>query len=148
MIKDILSSTAEVKVRFSEVDSMGIVWHGHYVKYMEEGREVFGNEYGISYLDIKANGFMAPLVSLDFSYKKPLRYGDTVIVEIRYTDSDSAKIIFDYKLYRKSDGELVATGHSVQVFLDMDGELILTFPKFVEEWKKRWGVNKIAEASR
>ena len=52
IMKKVLKDRTEVKVRFGEVDSMGIVWHGNYVKYIEEGRESFGRKYGISYLEL------------------------------------------------------------------------------------------------
>ncbi len=42
-----LKSRIEVRVRFSEVDSLKMVWHGSYVKYMEDGREAFGREFGL-----------------------------------------------------------------------------------------------------
>jgi acyl-CoA thioester hydrolase len=127
-------------VRFSEVDSMQIVWHGHYVKYMEEGREDFGRKFGINYMSIKANGYMAPVVKLNCDYKKTLSYDDNVIVETRYIDSDAAKIIYSYKIFRASDKELVATGESVQVFLSMNRELVLTIPPFFGAWKKKCGL--------
>ena len=41
----------EILVRFNEADPLGIVWHGHYIRYFEDGREAFGNQYGIGYLD-------------------------------------------------------------------------------------------------
>ena len=48
-----LESESTFKVRFSEVDSMKIVWHGNYVHYFEDGREAFGKKYeGLSYLDM------------------------------------------------------------------------------------------------
>jgi len=119
---------------------MHIVWHGHYVKYMEEGREDFGHKYGINYMLIKEKGYTAPLVKIVCDYKKTLSYEDTVIVETRYVDSDAAKIIYAFRIYRASDKELVATGESVQVFLDMNRELVLTIPPFFEEWKKKWGL--------
>jgi acyl-CoA thioester hydrolase len=140
MTKKQLISTIEFPVRFSEVDSMNIVWHGHYVKYMEEGREDFGRKFGISYMVIKANGYMAPVVKLTCDYKKVLTYDDRVIVETRYVDSDAAKITYAFRIYRASDQELVATGESVQVFTDMDRELILTVPPFFEDWKKKMGL--------
>ncbi len=37
-----LVSTTEVLVRFNEADPLGIVWHGHYIRYFEDGREDFG----------------------------------------------------------------------------------------------------------
>lgn len=135
-----LTSVIEFPVRFSEVDSMQIVWHGHYVKYMEEGREDFGRKYGINYMLIKANGYMAPVVKLTCDFKKALSYDDRVIVETRYIDSDAAKIVYSFKIFRASDKVLAATGESVQVFLDMDRELVLTVPPFFEEWKKKWGL--------
>jgi acyl-CoA thioester hydrolase len=140
MTKNPLSSVVEFPVRFSEVDSMQIVWHGHYVKYMEEGRENFGRKYGINYMTIKANGYMAPVVRLTCDYKKTLSYDDQVIVETKYIDSDAAKIVYSFKIFRSSDNELVATGESVQVFLDMNRELVLTIPPFFEAWKKKWGI--------
>jgi len=135
-----LISEVQFPVRFSEVDSMQIVWHGHYVKYMEEGREHFGRKYGISYMMIKANAYMAPVVKLSCDYKKTLFYDDQVIVETCYIDSDAAKIIYAFKIFRASDKELVATGESVQVFTDMNSELVLTIPPFFKAWKKKYGV--------
>jgi len=135
-----LISTVEFPVRFSEVDSMNIVWHGHYVKYMEEGRESFGRKYGISYMEIRDNGYMAPVVKLSCDYKKPLSYHDNVIVETRYVNNEAAKIIFAFRIFRSSDKELVATGESVQVFMDMNRELVLFIPPILEAWKKEWGL--------
>ena len=135
-----LTSITEFPVRFSEVDSMLVVWHGHYVKYMEEGREDFGRKFGINYMLIKAKGYMTPVVKLTCDFKKSLSYDDSVIVETRFVDCDAAKIIFAFRIYRASDNELVATGESVQVFLDMDRTLVLTVPGFLEDWKKKWGL--------
>ena len=137
-----LSYVAEIPVRFSEVDSLQIVWHGHYIEYMEEAREAFGKKYGLSYLDWKANGYMVPLIKISCEFKRPIQYGDNAVVEIDLMDTDAAKIIFSYKIYRASDHELAATGESVQVFLDMDQELVLTVPKVFEEWKIRHGLRK------
>jgi len=131
-----LSSQTTIKVRFSEVDMMQIVWHGHYVKYIEEGREHFGRKHGISYMQIRNQGYMAPVVKLILDYKKPLKYGDDAIIETTFHNAEAAKIIYDFKIYRSSDKELVATGQSIQVFLDMEFDLVLTAPKFFSDWKE------------
>ncbi len=135
-----LTSIIEFPVRFSEVDLMQIVWHGNYIKYMEEGREDFGRKYGISYMQIRDHGYMAPLVKVTCEFKKTVAYEDRIIVETRFIDHDAAKITYAFRIYRASDNELVATGESVQVFLDMNRELVLTNPPFFEEWKKKWGL--------
>ncbi len=135
-----LITTTEAVVRFSEVDSMAVVWHGNYVKYLEDGREAFGLQYGLHYLDVYQNELMTPIVKMSLEYKQPLRYGDTAVIVTEFVNCLSAKIIFHYKIYRKSDNELVATGESTQVFLNLNGELILTLPPFMEEWKTKMGL--------
>lgn len=138
----VLTASKEIEVRFSEVDSMGIVWHGSYAKYFEDAREEFGRKYDIGYLRIFGEGFYAPLVKLDFNYKKPLVYGNKIRVEIEYLPTEAAKICFDYRIYLEV-GEtrvLAATGSSMQVFLDKDYQLVWGNPDFYEAWKKQWKV--------
>lgn len=135
-----LKDKTEVKVRFGEVDSMGIVWHGNYVKYIEEGRESFGKKYGISYLDIYAHDVMAPVVNMNIDFKKQVHYGDKLIVETEYVDQQAAKILFRFKIFRKSDNELVATAETTQVFIDLDREMLLYPPQFAIDWKKKMGL--------
>jgi acyl-CoA thioester hydrolase len=138
LTKKTLSIRTEVRVRFSEVDSLKIVWHGHYVKYFEDGREAFGKKYELGYLDYFANELVTPLVKVSIDYKYPLFYGDHAIIETTYVDTDAAKIMFEYKIFRASNMELVATGDTTQVFLNTDRELLLTMPKFFADWKKKW----------
>ncbi|MGX5819566.1 acyl-CoA thioesterase [Chitinophaga lutea] len=140
-MQPVLSESAEVVVRFNEADPLGIVWHGNYIRYFEDGREAFGARYRLRYLDIFDQGFTVPVVNVECNYKKPLRYGDTVVVETRYVNTEAAKIRFEYTLYNKSTGEVVCTGSSVQVFVDQAASLLqLTIPPFFAEWKKEWGV--------
>jgi acyl-CoA thioester hydrolase len=130
----------EIPVRFSEVDSMKIVWHGNYLRYFEDGRESFGLVYNLGYLDVYRHKVMIPIVKVNCNFLKPLVYGDTAIVETRFIESEAAKIQFEYKIFRKSDNELMATGSSMQVFLTPEGELLLTPPEFFTGWKKKWGI--------
>ncbi len=135
----VLTNRTNFRVRFSEVDSMKIVWHGEYVKYFEDGREAFGREFeGLGYLDIQNSGFLAPVVELNLEYKKSLRCGEKAIVETRYINTEAAKICFEYSIFREGDGELIATGSSIQVFTDQEGELQLLSPAYYLEWKKKW----------
>jgi acyl-CoA thioester hydrolase len=135
-----LSAVIEIKIRFSEVDSMGIVWHGSYSLYFEEAREEFGRKYDIGYLKMVNEGFYAPLVKLDFDYKKPLIYGDTMLVEVEYHPTAAAKICFSYKIFNKKDHSLAVTGKSIQVFLDKNYQLEWNNPEFYQQWKTKNGV--------
>ena len=133
-----LTTRTEVKVRFNEVDSLGIAWHGHYVRYFEDGREAFGAEYGLGYLDVYENGLVTPIVQLTCDYKRPLTYGDSILIETTYVDNPAARIHFNYIVYQLARHEVVATGSTTQVFLDRHSrELLLSTPTFFEAWKQR-----------
>jgi len=133
-----LSGIVEVNVRFNEADPLGIVWHGHYIRYFEDGREAFGNEHGIGYLDFYKKGFVIPVVSVQCDFKRSLKYGERVIVESIFIPCAAAKIKFEYKLYNAATKQVVATGSSVQVFLDKEtSTLQLVNPSFFEDWKTK-----------
>ena len=133
-----LIHNSSFSVRFNEVDSLGIVWHGNYITYFEDGREAFGNLHGLGYLEMYKIGFVIPVVSVQCDYKRSLRYGDRVIVETKFIPTDAAKLKFTYRLFNAVTGVLVATGSSVQVFLSKEDSILqLSNPPFFEEWKKK-----------
>lgn len=80
-------------VRFSEVDSMNVVWHGSYPLYFEDAREAFGKEYDLEYMGFFKHGYFAPLVELTFHYKKPIRYEMRPRIDIIYRPTEAAKIV-------------------------------------------------------
>lgn len=134
-----LSCLTEIKIRFCEVDSIKVVWHGNYVKYLEDGREDFGEKFGLQYLKIFDNGFTAPVVDMKLQFKQSISVGDSIIVETIYKPTKAAKIIFDYNIYKKSDNSLVLTAQTTQVFMDLEGNLQLSNPNFYEDWKNNFG---------
>ena len=135
-MKKELTSRTEIQVRFNEADPLGIVWHGHYIRYLEDGREAFGIMHGLDYLKVYELGFIIPVVSVQCDFKRSLRYGDKVIVETMYVPCEAAKLKFGYRLFNAATGELVATGSSVQVFLDKKDSVLQLFnPPFFEDWK-------------
>ena len=133
-----LAVTIPFGIRFSDVDSMNIVWHGSYPLYFEDAREAFGKKGDLGYMRMFKMGVYAPLVDLRFQYRKAMTYEMNPEIKITYRPTDAAKIIFDYEIRDRKDGSLLATGYSVQVFLDENYNLLLFNPPFYEEWKKKW----------
>lgn len=140
MKEPVLSAEKIIDIRFSEVDSMSIVWHGSYVQYFEDAREEFGRKYQLEYLRIYDHGYYAPLVELKLNYKQPLQYQHQARVVITFRPTDAAKIVFDYEVFDLETNQLAATGHSVQVFIDRDRNLVLQTPEFFQKWKEENGV--------
>ncbi len=138
-MKKTLVHSSELEVRFSEADPLGIVWHGHFIRYFEEAREAFGAAYGLRYLDLFRQNIVVPIVHVECNYKRILRYGHTVRLETTYVDTPAAKLLFEYTITDLNTRELVADGNTTQVFLDKQSlQLMLTRPAFIDEWKERW----------
>jgi acyl-CoA thioester hydrolase len=108
----------KVRVRYAETDQMGVVYHGNYAQYFEMGRVEWLRNLGLSYSFLEKNGIMLPVVSLTINYKKPARYDDLITVRTILKKQESVKIEFDYEIYN-GRGELLTTGNSVLVFVDM-----------------------------
>ena len=135
-----LKASKEIEIRFSEVDMMQVVWHGAYALYFEDAREAFGAKYGLSYMGYVDHGYFAPIVEQTIHYKKPIRYGMKPRIDIIYRPTEAAKIVYDYEIYDTEDESLIATGHSVQVFMDMKYNLVWENPEFYLEWKRKYDI--------
>lgn len=131
-----LTTSYSAIVKFSEVDSLGIVWHGNYISFFEEGREAFGREHGISYLEILKNEFTTPIVSVECNFKLPLKYGDVYTIKTFIVDHPAAKILLQYEIYNEEE-ELVCEGQTIQVFVDVEGRMVLYTPNFYKQWKEK-----------
>ena len=135
-----LKSSKLLDIRFSEVDSMNVVWHGSYMLYFEDARELFGEKFDLTYMGYVRHGYYAPMVEMNIQWKKPILYGMRPRIDIIYRPTVAAKVVFDYEIHDTADESLIATAHSVQVFMNLNYQLVLYSPKFYEEWQQRWKV--------
>ncbi|UQD57654.1 thioesterase family protein [Flavobacterium sp. K5-23] len=122
----------KVRVRYSETDQMGVVYHGNYAQFLEMGRVEWLRNLGISYKWMEGNGIMLPVVSLNINYKKPARYDDLLTVKTIFKSQTSVKIEFDYEIHNEQ-GELLTIASSTLVFVDMKTTRPTLPPEYVKE---------------
>lgn len=108
----------EIRVRYSETDQMGVVYHGSYIPYFEIGRVEWLRNRGISYKVMEESGIALPIVSMSINYKKPARYDDVLNVKTVFKSQSSVKIEFDCEI-ADSEGELLTNAHFVLVFVNV-----------------------------
>ena len=121
-----------VRVRYSETDQMGVVYHGNYAQYFEMGRVEWLRNIGVSYKTMEENGVMLPVVSLNMNYKKPARYDDLLRVKTIFKSLTSVKIEFDYEIYNEQN-ELLTIGNSILVFVNMKTGRPMAAPEYIKE---------------
>lgn len=126
------SMDLEIRVRYSETDQMGVVYHGNYAQYFEMGRVEWLRNLGISYKNLEEEGVMLPVVSLATNYKKPALYDELLKLRTSFKKCTGVRIEFDYELYNEAN-ELLTTANSVLVFMDAKTRKPMGVPENVKE---------------
>lgn len=106
------------RVRYSETDQMGVVYHGNYAQYFEMGRVEWLRQLGTSYKEMEEKGIMLPVILLHVDFKKPAVYDDLITVRTTLKKIPSIRIEFDFEIYNEAD-EILVTANTVLVFMDM-----------------------------
>lgn len=125
--------STQFRVRFSETDQMGVVWHGNYFSWFEMGRIEHLRARGVSYREIEERGTVFAVVHAECDFKKPAHYDDLLTLTTEIARVTPARVEHLYRLYRGE--ELLALGKTVLVTLDRDGN-ISPISRFVELFSK------------
>ncbi len=120
--------TVDFEVRFPEVDSYGVVWHGHYIAYFEVARNTLCAAGGFTPAEALALGYKVPITRATLEVKRPARLDDRLQAAVRLREPETARLVMDYEVRRLPARELLASGSTEQVVLNPHGELLLTLP--------------------
>jgi len=127
----------EIRVRFNEVDSWGMVWHGHYIAWFEVGRMALLRKFGLLPEDFTRMGYRAPVVDLKCTFKESARLDEEILIRTTVLKPTKAALTFQFQVQRKKDGRLLAAGEETQVLLALDGRMLYVIPPDMEERLKR-----------
>lgn len=124
-----IAAEAEVAVAFHDVDSMKVVWHGNYVRYLEIGRNALLEKIGFGYEAMEASGYAWPVVDLKVRYARPARLGQRLRVTATLTEWEN-RLRMEFRIADAATGEVLTRAESVQVAVDMrDGSLQFATPE-------------------
>ena len=119
-------------VRFSEVDSMRIVWHGHYVTYCECAREAYLGARGLTYELMAEHRCPAAVIRMDLEYLHPAKPGEVLTARCAHVPGGEPKLECRYEI-ANADGVLLCVANTTQVFIDPDGQPYLNPPAIVHD---------------
>jgi len=132
-----LRHTVSRRVRFEEVDALGIVWHGRYPSYFEDARAALGERFGIGYKVFYSRGILAPIKIIHIDYHLPLTFDEQFTIEAVLHWTEAARLNCEYFLYNQ-EGKITTTGYTVQLMLDSSGEVLIIPPPFYREFTEQW----------
>jgi len=115
-----ISASARIKIPFHDVDSMGVTWHGHYVKYLEIARCELLDKIGYNYKDMEASGYAWPIIDMHIRYPGPTLFDEEIDVTAKLVEWEN-RLVIDYQV-RNSDGRRVTKARTVQVALEIESK--------------------------
>ena len=129
----ILFAEIEFDVAFHDVDMVGVVWHGHYLRYLENARWALMSRLDYGLERMLASGYAWPIVDLQARYVNPARFGDHLRARASLVEWEH-RLAVNYLLTGVADGKRILRARTVQAAIDgRSGELQFACPAdFVE----------------
>lgn len=121
------SITVDAEVAFHDVDSLGIVWHGHYYKYFELARTALYRSKGFDIQDMQKMGYVFPVIESQCRYVQALKYGQTFTVSAKFKAWDRY-IQVTYTIVDTKTKKRCAYGYTKQATCLPSGEMLLETP--------------------
>ena len=100
-----------IRPRYSEVDSMGVVYHANYLIYFDVGRTEWLRAAGADYAELERRGFRLAVVDLALRYLRPARFDAELALAVWLTELGKATVTFRYAL-RDGDGQILCDGYT------------------------------------
>jgi len=130
MRKDgVLQAEVEMLVPFFDVDSMDVVWHGHYVKYFEVARCALLERIGHNYQQMRDAGYAWPIIDVQLRYMRGARFNQRIVVRADLVEREN-RLKINYLIRDAETGERMTRGSSVQVAVEIASrEMLLASPR-------------------
>ena len=123
-----IRAEVEVEVPFHDVDLAGVVWHGHYMKYLENARWAVMDRIDFGLEAMLASGYIWPVIGLEVKYIRAARYGERLRVQASIVEWD-AKLVLNYLMLDAQNGTRIGRAQTTQVAVEREkGTLQLVSP--------------------
>ncbi|WP_339896809.1 thioesterase family protein [uncultured Gilvimarinus sp.] len=133
-----VTASVVLRVPFYDVDSMDIVWHGHYLKYFEDARCALLDKIAYNYHAMRESGYGFPVVDVRLKYVKPATFNRAIRVEATLSESD-VRLKIDYRIVDEETAQVLTKGYSVQVAVALDsGEMCFALPDILQQKLARY----------
>jgi acyl-CoA thioester hydrolase len=123
-----------LRIPFRDVDSWGLVWHGHYFAYVDLARIDLLRRFGILFGDFPMHGFVMPIVGLEMDLRSPGRADDPICIDVAILKAKTALAETHFRIVHEADeSKVLARGVTRQVFMPLAGGLLYRIPEVVAE---------------
>jgi len=135
--RGVLHVDTEILVPFFDVDTLHVVWHGHYVKYLEVARCALLDHIGHNCVQMRESGYAWPVIDLQLRYVRGAVFGQRINVRANLVEWEN-RLKVNYLITDLASGERLTRASTVQVAVNIAShEMQLASPKvFVDAVEK------------
>ena len=112
------------RVRYADVDQMGVAYHANYLRWFEVGRSEMFRFLGLPYRSIEEKGVLMPVSEVFCKFVSGARYDELITIETRLDPSVRGGMKFNYRIFSENGGTLVARGYTKHAFVDASGRVV------------------------
>lgn len=117
-----------VRVGYHDTDCYGIVWHGHYIKWMEDARVELLRELGWGYEQLNGSDVLLPVANIECKFRKSISIDQIAFVHCWVDSIGNNSAIFGYKIYN-TQKTLLTDASIMLVTTDRKGKLLRRMPE-------------------
>lgn len=118
-----MRTLASYRVIYGDTDQMGVAYYSNYLRWFEIGRTELLRQTGVPYKSIESQGLYFPVTEVSCRYFRPARYDDNIVIETTLTSLGRVTLTFSYRILRKEDSVLIASGWTKHACVDDKGEV-------------------------
>ena len=115
-----MSYTYKRKINYYETDKMGIVHHSNYIRFLEEARSRWLENYNIPMNKLEQMGYTIPTLEVHVKYKTHVTEGDTILITPRISEYNGVRMTVSYDVIDEKTGNIVIEATTKHCFTDID----------------------------
>ena len=112
-----ISASVSAKAQFYDLDPMQVVWHGNYVRFLEQARCALLDKIGFNYAEMSQSGYIWPIVDMRIKYVRPIRFAQEVEIEATLVEYEN-RLKIAYRICDRASGDILTKAHTIQVAVD------------------------------
>ena len=128
-----IKAEVEMEIPFHDVDAANVVWHGHYVRYLEIVRCELLDKIDYNYPQMRESGYAWPVIDVRIRYAYPLHFQQKVRIKAELVEWEN-RLKMNYLIEDMETGRRLTRAYTVQVAVDMaSGEMLFASPDILYE---------------
>ena len=127
-----------IEVPFHDVDTMNVVWHGHYLKYFEIARCKLLDQFHYNYNQMRDSGYAWPVIESHVRYVQGIEFEQKIRVRAILKEWEN-RLKIEYLIFDAVSDRKFTKGYTSQVAVHIEKrEMCFQSPQVLLDCLNAW----------